>query len=1136
MRDTKTEIVSVPESDQEELLNPFPGLRPFGIEESYLFFGRDGQSDEVLYSLAKNRFVGILGTSGGGKSSLVYCGLLPILHGGFITKTGSAWQIIITRPGSRPISNLAISIAKTDKPEIEEEDYFNQSLTESILRSSSLGLIDAIKQQYKTNKNILIFVDQFEELFRYRNESLKDDSINETYSYVKLLVEAINQEEIPVYIAITMRSDFIGDCSQYQELAYLINRSHYLIPQMTRDDMFEAITGPIAVAGGKISQHLVHQLLNDIGDNPDQLPILQHALMRTWDYWLKHRVADEPIDINHYHAIGGIEKALSEHANEAYNELSPRGKEIAASIFKTLTEKGSDNRGIRRPTSVTDLALISRATEDEVIEVVEKFRIVGRSFLSPPSRFHLNSETIVDLSHESLMRIWDKLKLWVEEESASVQMYLRLSEAALLYQLGKTGLWRPPDLQLALNWRMKQMPTLTWAQRYSSDFERTMSYLDASEREYQAEEQNKLRLQKRALRRSRVFALVLGSAAVLSLGFMLYSQVLRVEADKQRLLAIKQSRAAEYQRLSAERNKEEAKLEEIKAKQKSTEAVIQTSLADEQRINAEIQKQKAYQFLNEATYQKLKADSNAMNAYLEKLRAEGSELQAKRSWNKAFELRMLSISQSMAVKSLQIDRDKQEKALVAYQSYLFNLKFKGMQFNPDVHSGLLSALRAYKGKSYNHYNGHSATVRAIVYAPSNNVFYSAGNDGKIIQWAMRDSATHKTIYQNKNFNTCLAISLNGKFLACGTDSLIEVFDISGSNPILLKILKGHSKLVLSLTFTPDCSSLISSSEDKSINIWSLDSWEKKEFMRRNDYVRSVAVTPDGKTIIGGTNDGALIFWNKNSKDSLKATGDKNIPVSIVTVSPDGSMLATADNTGMIKIWNVSFKKQIMNLSGHNGRITDLKFSKDNNYLASSSLDGSVRVWYTDNFNYQPYVLKEEDKFWVWALAFSYDNNYLLTGMKNSQIIKWPLNIKILAAQLTPLIGRNMTFDEWQAYVGKDIVYEKTFQEKAFGKGVTVNSINNQAKSQTSNLTDVKYKVQFFISKKDIPLIPENFNGLEGVEVFKEGDTYRYVVGNMDKLEDALKLQRVVQGRGYKDPFCVAVKKGKLIPATEGKKK
>ena len=57
--------------------NPFPGLRPFKIEESHLFFGREGQSDEVLLKLSKHRFVSVIGPSGSGKSSFIYCGVLP---------------------------------------------------------------------------------------------------------------------------------------------------------------------------------------------------------------------------------------------------------------------------------------------------------------------------------------------------------------------------------------------------------------------------------------------------------------------------------------------------------------------------------------------------------------------------------------------------------------------------------------------------------------------------------------------------------------------------------------------------------------------------------------------------------------------------------------------------------------------------------------------------------------------------------------------------------------------------------------------------------------------------------------------------------------------------------------------------
>jgi predicted Zn-dependent protease with MMP-like domain len=115
-----------------------------------------------------------------------------------------------------------------------------------------------------------------------------------------------------------------------------MNDSQYLIPRLTRDQLQAAITGPVGVGNAQITPRLVNRLLNDVGDNPDQLPILQHALMRTWNY---HKIG-EPIDLQHYEAIGGMDKALSQHADEIYNQLpDARCQKIAEKLFKYLTEK-----------------------------------------------------------------------------------------------------------------------------------------------------------------------------------------------------------------------------------------------------------------------------------------------------------------------------------------------------------------------------------------------------------------------------------------------------------------------------------------------------------------------------------------------------------------------------------------------------------------------------------------------------------------------------------------------------------------------------------------------------------------------------------------------------------------------------
>ena len=234
-------------------INPFPGLRPFRIEESHLFFGREGQTDEVLLKLARHRFVAIVGPSGSGKSSFIYCGVLPILYGGFLAEAGSGWEVIVARPGHAPIDNLAEAVLKRNAQyaaDDDDEKKIKRTIFSTLLRSSSLGLVEAVRHAGgKHDVKYLVLVDQFEELFRYK-DGQEVNAVNEALAFVNLLLEASANKEAPIYVALTMRSDFIGDCAQYPELTSRINDSHYLIPQLTREQKRSAIEGPVAVGGG----------------------------------------------------------------------------------------------------------------------------------------------------------------------------------------------------------------------------------------------------------------------------------------------------------------------------------------------------------------------------------------------------------------------------------------------------------------------------------------------------------------------------------------------------------------------------------------------------------------------------------------------------------------------------------------------------------------------------------------------------------------------------------------------------------------------------------------------------------------------------------------------------------------------
>jgi len=549
--------------------NPFPGLRPFREDEEYLFFGRENQVDAMVDKLAATRFLAVVGTSGSGKSSLVNCGLRPALLGGLMARAGTAWRMAKFRPGSDPMRAMAHALAEDG---VLFRDYQAGGLTlaeivDTTLRMSKLGLIDIYEQaKLDEDVNLLVVVDQFEELFRYRQlgagqqENLYGVS-EEATAFVNLLLEAKDQTTYPIYAVLTMRSDFLGDCAQFQGLVEAINAGQYLVPRMTRDERRAATSGPVGVGGAEISPVLLTRLVNDVGDNPDQLSILQHALNRTWARWRSEGGGEGTLDLTHYQAIGTMAHALDQHAEKAYAELATeRQRQICEKLFKALTDKAHDPRGVRRPTTLDDLCAQVDATQAEVTEVIDVFRKPSRSFLMPPTGDALQAETVVDISHESLMRVWERLKTWTDQEAQSAQIYRRLAETAVLHKAGAAALWRDPDLQLGLDWKEMNNPTEAWAQRYAPDFEAAMAFLLASE---QRRADDLAEIEQRRLRETEMVQ-HLSRARLLQRGLVVLSALLVVLAGLA-VYAFRVSRQAQHASSKAQLATDDAQSEKKRA-------------------------------------------------------------------------------------------------------------------------------------------------------------------------------------------------------------------------------------------------------------------------------------------------------------------------------------------------------------------------------------------------------------------------------------------------------------------------------------------------------------------------------------------------------------------------------------------
>lgn len=558
-------------------MNPFPGLRPFTQEEDYLFFGREEQTIELLKRLGGNRFVAVVGTSGSGKSSLVRCGLLSQLLGGKMLGAGAAWEIAVTHPGGNPLAILTDALLEAGLYN-REQTQARENLLATLSRSH-FGLVEAVKQaDLAGDTNFLLVVDQFEEIFRFHEGGqVQQEAANE---FVSLLLEAVAQTDVPIYVVLTMRSDFIGECGQFDGLAEMVNRGEFLIPRLTREQYKRVIEGPIRVAGGQIAPRLLQRLLNDLGQQADQLPCLQHALMRTWDVWTA-KGDSEALDLDDYHCVGRMSQALSLHADEIYQSLADdRQRALCQGIFQALTVEESNNRGIRRPQRLGRLCQILDVSADELRPIIDAYRQSGVTFLIPSPEVALTDQTIIDISHESLMRVWTRLRQWVEEETQAAGIYHRLSESAALHADGKAGLYRDPELGIALAWREIKRPNAAWAERYRPGFDKAIGFLEVSREAAEREEHEREIALQRELEHARQLAetqarfarlfrrfaigLAVGLCVAVVLtawAFQLRHEAKRQEAtaDEQRQIAQGKERESDHERILAQNAERETK-------------------------------------------------------------------------------------------------------------------------------------------------------------------------------------------------------------------------------------------------------------------------------------------------------------------------------------------------------------------------------------------------------------------------------------------------------------------------------------------------------------------------------------------------------------------------------------------------
>ena len=887
----------------EALFNPFPGLRSFESDETHLFFGRDGQSDDLLRILSRHRFVAVVGTSGSGKSSLVRAGVLPALQSGFMAGAGSSWRIATMRPGANPIDNLANAINNSASASPGELDFnARHILLESVLRRNSFGLIEAARiTKTAPRENLLVLVDQFEEIFRLRFDHASGSVAEEedAAGLVRLLLEATHQVEVPIYVAITMRSDFLGDCAQFQNLPESMNQAQYLIPRMTREQRRQAIEGPVAVGGGTIAPRLVQKLLNDVGDAPDQLPILQHALMRTWDAWYAKGDLETPIDLTDYESIGGMENALSRHADEAYNELDEHGQRIAQRLFETISHLGPDNREVRRPTRLSEICAIAEADEESVVRVIDFFRTRGRTFLVPPASEKLKPDSIIDISHEALIRLWTRLRNWTTAEGESAATYKRLADDAARHAAGRAALLREPGLTFALEWKAKRRPTEAWARRYAPGFATAMEFLEESRR---AREWAKW-----------TWRIGAASGFVFSIVFLF----LAITAARGRSEALRLRRLASARQLIADAENLE--------RDAPDRLNVSALLAIESAKRAPLYENDAF----------LRRAAGLLHA--DTFRLKYAEPVSAVSFNPDSQLLAIAAGSVVAVADV--------KRGVETSRYTHDATVYSVAFSPDGNlvaagsaDGSALVLAASTGKIVSSLHEDGPVV-AVAFDPKGPMVATGSSDGTAR--VFEASSGHELWRTSPGAPVVsVAFSPDGRMVAIGSqDAIAKVFDTATGHQISQM---PHDAAVFKVAFSPDGRYIATGSADGTARVFNAMNGQEISRAFHGDAVYGVAFSPDSRYVATASVDNtARVFKTANGEEVSKLAHADS--VNAVAFSPDGRYVATASKDKTARVFDAKTGREIARLT-HSDAVQTVAFSSDGLRLATGSADGVVGMF------------------------------------------------------------------------------------------------------------------------------------------------------------------------------------------------
>ncbi len=945
---------------------PYHGLSFFHEEDTIFFFGREIFTRRLVEAVHKQSLVAVIGPSGSGKSSVVFAGLLP-----FLRREPNLWLIADFRPGRHPFQALAAALLSLLAPSHRQPPPPTDihALAEQLDQGqvSLVELVGRIRSDNPRAGPILLVADQFEELFTLCPQT------EVRQQFMTLLLETSQLPPSQFCLLFTLRADFLGQALVERPWSDALQNADLKLGPMTRSELSQAIEHPAQRQGVIFETGLVERILDNVGSEPGNLPLLEFALTLLWSHQTEGRLTHVA-----YETIGRATGALARYADEIYHQLQPTDQERARQIFIQLVQPGTGPEGTRR---VADRPEIGEGNWPLVQRLADARLIVTNQ--------GVEGQETAEIVHETLIRNWDQLRGWMAAPrpfrpwQGRLRLPLRQWQAS---QRDEEALLRGVLLAEAEGWAKSRAADLSEMEQEFVEASLAVrdQRLKAQEAQLQRElsqaqalaklERHRAETEAQASRRLRWLVAALALVFILAFGLALFAFRQQQEAERQSRRATSSQLAAQVETV--------LDLYPQRSLLLAVEALNITLQANEPRLPA------AEESLRQALANisghgfsghtapifslALSADSHWL--------ATGSADHTVRLWDLESPAAppMVLTGHDDAVLAVAISPNHHWLATGSADHTVRLWDLESPAATPAV------------------LNDHDDAVLAVAISPDSHWLATGSADHTARLWDLTDPLSHSIVLNGHDGAVqTVAISPDNRWLATGSaDHSVRLWDLAAPTAEAL-VLNGHTEAVQMVTFSPDQRWLVSASADSTARLWDLADPPGRPVVLKGhtSSLKAVAFSPDARWLAtaGDWPDNTARLWDLTDPTTMPLIlRGHTSSVSAVAFSPDSRWLATGsgvngDNT--VRLWDLTTPAEApLLLRGHDAHINALAISPNNRWLVSGSGDTTARLWDLADPTRppEPLTLKEHTES-ILGLTFSPDQQWLVSGSGDSTI-------------------------------------------------------------------------------------------------------------------------------------------------------